>query len=57
MNRKNTFFLTAGLLAGAVLAVLIYKVTDIPLLRQITPLFSLFISAFVIIRAFRKNEK
>ena len=57
MNRKNTFFLTAGLLAGAVLAVLIYKVTDIPLLRQITPFVSLFISAFVIIRAFRKNEK
>ena len=57
MNRKDTFFLTAGLLAGAVLAVLIYKVTDIPLLRQITPLVSLFIAAFVIIRAFRKNEK
>lgn len=56
MNRKDTFFLIAGLLAGVVLAVLIY-VTDIPLLRQITPLVSLFIAAFVIIRAFRKNEK
>ena len=56
MNRKDTFFLTAGLLAGAVLAVLIY-ITDIPLLRQITPLVSLFIAAFAIIRAFRKNEK
>ena len=56
MNRKNTFFLTAGLLAGAVLAVLIY-ITDIPLLRQMTPFVSLFIAAFVNIRAFRENEK
>ena len=56
MDRKRVLLLVAGLLAGTILGVLVYKVLDIPFLKQIIPIVVLIIAAFVIIRAFRKGE-
>lgn len=57
MDRKRVLLLVAGLLAGTSLSVLVYKVLDIPFLKQIIPIVVLIIAAFVIIRAFHKGEK
>lgn len=57
MDRKRVLLLVAGLLAGTILSVLLYKVLDIPFLKQIIPIVVLIIAAFVIIRAFHKGEK
>lgn len=56
MDRKRVLLLVAGLLAGTILGVLVYKVLDIPFLKQIIPIVVLIIAAFVIIRAFHKGE-
>ena len=56
MDRKRVLLLVAGLLAGTILSVLLYKVLDIPFLKQIIPIVVLIIAAFVIIRAFRKGK-
>ena len=56
MDRKRVLLLVAGLLAGTILSVLLYKVLDIPFLKQIIPIVVLIIAAFAIIRAFRKGE-
>lgn len=56
MDRKRVLLLVAGLLAGTILSVLLYKVLDIPFLKQIIPFVVLIIAAFVIIRAFHKGE-
>lgn len=56
MDRKRVLLLVAGLLAGTILSVLLYKVLDIPFLKQIIPIVVLIIAAFVIIRAFHKGE-
>lgn len=56
MDRKRVLLLVAGLLAGTILSVLVYKVLDIPFLKQIIPIVVLIIAAFVIIRAFHKGE-
>ena len=56
MDRKRVLLLVAGLLAGTILSVLLYKVLDIPFLKQISPFVVLIIAAFVIIRAFHKGE-
>lgn len=57
MDRKRVLLLVAGLLAGTILSVLLYKVMDISFLKQIIPIVVLIIAAFVIIRAFHKGEK
>lgn len=57
MNRKRALLLVAGLLVGTILSVLVYKVLDIPFLKQIIPIVVLIIAAFVIIKAFHKGEK
>lgn len=57
MDRKRALLLVAGLLVGTILSVLVYKVLDIPFLKQIIPIVVLIIAAFVIIRAFHKGEK
>ncbi len=57
MDRKRVLLLVAGLLAGTSLSVLVYKVLDIPFLKQIIPIVVLIIAAFVIIKAFHKGEK
>ena len=56
MDRKRVLLLVAGLLAGTILGVLVYKVLDIPFLKQIIPIVVLIIAAFVIISAFHKGE-
>lgn len=56
MDRKRVLLLVAGLLAGTILSVLLYKVLDISFLKQIIPFVVLIIAAFVIIRAFHKGE-
>ena len=56
MDRKRALLLVAGLLVGTILSVLVYKVLDIPFLKQIIPIVVLIIAAFVIIRAFHKGE-
>lgn len=56
MDRKRVLLLVAGLLAGTILGVLVYKVLDIPFLKQIISIVVLIIAAFVIIRAFHKGE-
>lgn len=56
MDRKRVLLLVAGLLAGTILSVLVYKVLDIPFPKQIIPIVVLIIAAFVIIRAFHKGE-
>ncbi len=56
MDRKRVLLLVAGLLAGTILSVLVYKVLDIPFLKQIIPIVVLIIAAFVIIRAFHRGE-
>ena len=56
MGRKRVLLLVAGLLAGTILSVLLYKVLDIPFLKQIIPFVVLIIAAFVITRAFHKGE-
>mgnify|MGYP006877566129 FL=1 len=56
MDRKRVLLLVAGLLAGTILSVLLYKVLDIPFLKQIIPIVVLIIAAFIIIRAFHKGE-
>lgn len=56
MDRKRVLLLVAGLLVGTILSVLVYKVLDIPFLKQIIPIVVLIIAAFVIIRAFHKGE-
>ena len=56
MDRKRVLLLVAGLLAGTIIGVLVYKVLDIPFLKQIIPIVVLIIAAFVIIRAFHKGE-
>ena len=56
MDRKRALLLVAGLFVGTILSVLVYKVLDIPFLKQIIPIVVLIIAAFVIIRAFRKGE-
>ena len=56
MDRKRVLLLVAGLLAGTILSVLLYKVLDIPFLKQIIPIVVPIIAAFVIIRAFHKGE-
>lgn len=57
MDRKRVLLLVAGLLVGTILSVLVYKVLDIPFLKQIIPIVVLIIAVFVIIRAFHKGEK
>lgn len=57
MDRKRVLLLVAGLLVGTILSVLVYKVLDIPFLKQIIPIVVLIIAAVVIIRAFHKDEK
>ena len=57
MDRKRALLLVAGLLVGTILSVLVYKVLDIPFLKQIIPIVVLIIAAVVIIRAFHKGEK
>lgn len=57
MDRKRVLLLVAGLLVGTILSVLVYKVLDIPFLKQIIPIVVLIIAAVVIIRAFHKGEK
>lgn len=57
MDRKRVLLLVAGLLAGTSLSVLVYKVLDIPFLKQIISIVVLIIAAFVIIRAFHKGKK
>ena len=56
MDRKRVLLLVAGLLAGTILSVLLYRVLDIPFLKQIIPIVVLIIAAFIIIRAFHKGE-
>lgn len=56
MARKRVLLLVAGLLAGTILSVLLYKVLDIPFLKQIIPIVVLIIAAFIIIRALHKGE-
>ena len=56
MDRKRALLLVAGLFVGTILSVLVYKVLDIPFLKQIIPIVVLIIAAFVIIRAFHKGE-
>ncbi len=56
MDRKRVLLLVAGLLAGTILSVLLYKVLDIPFLKQIIPIVVLIIAAFIIIRALHKGE-
>ena len=56
MDRKRVLLLVAGLLAGTILSVLLYKVLDIPFLKQIIPIVVLIIAAFIIIGAFHKGE-
>lgn len=56
MDRKRVLLLVAGLLAGTILSVLLYKVLDFPFLKQIIPIVVLIIAAFIIIRAFHKGE-
>ncbi len=56
MDRKRVLLLMAGLLAGTILSVLLYKVLDIPFLKQIIPIVVLIIAAFIIIRALHKGE-
>lgn len=56
MDRKRVLLLVAGLLAGTILSVLLYKVLDIPFLKQIIPIAVLIIAAFIIIRALHKGE-
>lgn len=55
MDRKRVLLLVAGLLVGTILSVVVYKVLDIPFLKQIIPIIVLFMSGFIIIRALRKN--
>ena len=38
MDRKRVLLLVAGLLVGTILSVLVYKVLDIPFLKQIIPI-------------------
>ena len=56
MDRKRVLLLVAGLLAGTILSVLLYKILDIPFLKQIIPIVVLIIAAFIIIRVFHKGE-
>ena len=56
MDRKRVLLLVAGLLVGTILSVLVYKVLDIPFLKQIIPIVVLIIAAFVICTSFHKGE-
>ena len=55
MDRKLVLLLVVGLLVGTILSVVVYKVLDIPFLKQIIPIIVLLMSGFIIIRALRKN--